>query len=634
MVKLTINQVLQQGVDAHKAGQVQEAHRLYAAILKVQPKHPDANHNTGLLAVGDGKIELALPFFKTALEANPSIAQFWYSHIVALIKLERLLDAKVLLDQAKSKGIKGANLDQLEQRLNDANKGQTKSNNSGSDEHGDQSKILGTLNLDQALRLAKKKANEGYPEEAKRIYQNILEKFPGNKKALAFKPDYADAYYKMGIALQVQGKLEEAIEAYNKALAIKPDYAGAYYNMGIALQVQGKLEEAIEAYKKALSIKPDYAIAYNNMGNALKDQGKLEEAIEAYNKALSIKPDYAEAHRHLSTLIKYTLNDPQISVVDDLLQREKLNDSDRLHLHYTYAKMQEDLGDLSVAFDSYVTGGDLRQRSLAYEFSQDEHKFGRIKQTAPQFKEVALNVTGEPIRYTPIFILGMPRSGTTLVEQIVSSHSEITGAGELAYVSQFGDQLATGLTASTIEAVSVFRDRYLAELAKRANGQAFITDKMPQNFQYIALICAAFPEAKIVHVQRSAEATCWSNFKHYFVSKGLGYSYNLSDTVRYYGLYTEIMHFWGQSYSDRIYNLDYDKLTEDQELETRSLIEYLELNWQDTCLTPQKNKRSVKTASQQQVRQKVYKGSSQAWRKYESCLNGVFDGLKGIVKQT
>jgi len=292
--------------------------------------------------------------------------------------------------------------------------------------------------------------------------------------------------------------------------------------------------------------------------------------------------------------------------------------------------MQEDLGDLIAAFDSYVTGGNLRQKLLAYEFSQDEHLFGRIKQTAPQFKDVALNVTGEPIRHTPIFILGMPRSGTTLVEQIVSSHSEITGAGELDYVSQFGGQLAAGLTAATVEAVSVFRDCYLAELAKRANGQAFITDKMPHNFQYIALICEAFPEAKIVHVQRSAEATCWSNFKHYFISPGLGYSYNLSDTVKYYRLYKEIMHFWDQSYSDRIYNLNYDELTEDQESETRRLIEYLELNWQNICLAPQKNKRSVKTASQQQVRQKVYKGSSQVWRKYAPCLNSVFDGLKDI----
>ena len=156
MAKLTIDQALQQAVNAHKAGQLQEAHRLYTAILKVQPKHPDANHNTGLLTVGFGKIELALPFFKTALEANPSNAQFWYSHIVALIKLERLIDAKDLLNQAKSKGIKGADFDQLEQRLNDAN------------------------------------------------------------KALSIKPKNADAYYNMGIALQQQGNLEEAIEAYNK----------------------------------------------------------------------------------------------------------------------------------------------------------------------------------------------------------------------------------------------------------------------------------------------------------------------------------------------------------------------------------------------------------------------------------
>jgi hypothetical protein len=214
-----------------------------------------------------------------------------------------------------------------------------------------------------------------------------------------------------------------------------------------------------------------------------------------------------------------------------------------------------------------------------------------------------------------------------LIEQIVSSHTQVTGAGELGYLSRFGIKLVAGLTAPTVDAVSVFRKRYITELAKKAIGQAFITVKMPQNFQYIALICAAFPEAKIIHVQRNAEATCWSNFKQYFVSKGLGYSYGLGDTVKYYGLYIDLMHFWYPSYSDRIYNLDYDKLTENQEPETRRLIEYLALNWQDACLAPQKNKRSVKTASQQQVQQKVYQGSSQAWRKYEPFLDGLFDGL-------
>ena len=215
----------------------------------------------------------------------------------------------------------------------------------------------------------------------------------------------------------------------------------------------------------------------------------------------------------------------------------------------------------------------------------------------------------------------------TLIEQIISSHSEVTGAGELDYISRFGTQLATSLTTPTLEDALVLRERYLAELSKLADGKAFVTDKMPDNFKYIALICSAFPEAKIVHVQREPKATCWSNFKHYFTSKDYGYCYNLVDTVRYYGLYTELMNFWGQIYSDRTYNLDYDRLTEDQESETRRLIEYLGVKWEDSCLAPQDNKRSVKTASQLQVRQKVYRGSSQSWRKYEPFLDGVFDQL-------
>jgi tetratricopeptide (TPR) repeat protein len=432
----------------------------------------------------------------------------------------------------------------------------------------------------------------------------------------------------MGVTLKEQGKLEEAIEAYNKALAIKPDYAEAYYNMGVTLQEQGKLEEAIEAYNKSLAIKPDYAEAYNNMGITLQEQGKLEEAIEAYNKALAIKPDYAEAHRHLSQLTKYTTDTAQMSEVAALLQQADINDSDRCNLFYTNAKMQEDLGDLSAAYASYVAGGALRQKLLGYEFTQDEHLFNQIKRTAPKFKDVALNAASAPITHTPIFILGMPRSGTTLVEQIVSSHTEVTGAGELNYTQQFGIDLTIGQKPVNAETVQSFRERYLAELAKRADGQAFVTDKMPQNFRYIALICTAFPEAKIVHVQRTAEATCWSNFKHYFTSKALGYSYSLRDTIAYYGRYKDLMHFWSQSYSERIYNLDYDKLTEDQEPETRRLIEYLGLNWEDACVAPQNNKRSVRTASQQQVRKKVYKGSSQAWRKYEPFLDGVFDELE------
>ena len=386
MTELTIDQALQQGVEAHKSGKVQEADRLYTAILKAQPKHPDTNHNMGVLALGVGKVEEALPFFKTALESNPAIAQYWLSYIDTLIKLEQLAEAKSVLDQAKSKGAKGDGFDKLQQRLKGEGEEPLEASKIAAEALPQQPNILESLKLDQAIKLAKKKVKEGSTEEAKRIYQDILTRFPKNKrasngirtlagspgrkgskfqdppkdqiqilinlhsqgqlqqalkqatillqqfpnssvlhnicgavykglgqldasveaynKALAIKPDYAEAYYNMGVTLQEQGKLKEAIEAYNKVLAIKPDHAETYYNMGNAFKEQGKQEEAIKTYNEALAIKPNYAEAYYNMGNALKEQDKLAEAVEAYNKAIDIKPNYVESYSNMGVALQ------------------------------------------------------------------------------------------------------------------------------------------------------------------------------------------------------------------------------------------------------------------------------------------------------------------------------------------
>ena len=340
IVELTLDQALQKGIEAHKAGKVEEADQYYTAILKANPKHPDANHNMGVLAVGVGKVEQALPFFKTALEVNQTIAQFWLSYIDALIKLDRIEDAKGVFAQSQSKGLQGEGFDQLDKRINATD---TKKPNS-QEPSQEQLQSLVSLytqgqhqqSLTQASQLLKQfpnslnlyniigashkglgeleKAVEAYtkaislkPDHAEtynnmgnalREQEKLEEAKEAYKKALCIKPDYAEAHYNMGIALDDQGKLEEAIQAYTKALSIKPDYAEAYNNMGNALREQEKLEEATEAYKKAISILPDYAEAYNNLGNVLQEQGKLEEAIEAYTKALSIKPDYAEAYNN------------------------------------------------------------------------------------------------------------------------------------------------------------------------------------------------------------------------------------------------------------------------------------------------------------------------------------------------
>ena len=347
----TIDQALKHGIEAHKAGRVQEADRLYTAILKAQPKHSDANHNMGVLAVGVGKVQEALPFFKTALEANPATAQFWLSYINALIKLNKLAEAKAMLDQAKSKGAKGDGFDQLEQRLKGAQAGTLEDTKPASEENQAQPNILDTLKLDQAIKLAKKKAKDGFNEEAKRIYKDILVKFPKNKRAIdAMKvlsggsigkvskvkkptPNELQALvnlYNQGELQQALhlaevllqrfpgsslvhnvcgaihkslGQLEASVDAFKKAIAIQPDYADAWNNIGSAFRDQGKLEEAIDAYKKALLIRPESAEAFNNMGNALKEQAKLEEATLAYKKAIAIQPDYAEAYNNLGIVL-------------------------------------------------------------------------------------------------------------------------------------------------------------------------------------------------------------------------------------------------------------------------------------------------------------------------------------------
>ena len=308
-MKLTIEQALQQGIAAHKAGQIQRAERLYADILQAQSKHPDANHNMGVLAVGVSKVEEALLFFKAALEANPNMGQYWLSYINALIKLNRITDAKAVLVEAKGKGAEGEAFSQLEQRLNAPNEAFMAP---------PQNQLNDLINLYQ----------QGQFQQTLDSAKQMLSKFPNSltlyniqgaangglgqfdsainsyKQALKINPDFAEAYNNMGFALQNIGDLEAALHNYQQAIKIKPDYADAYYNMGNVLKVKGDLDTSIDSYKQALKIKPDSAEAYNNMGNALQNKGDSEAAIASYKQALKFNPDYANAYNNMGNALK------------------------------------------------------------------------------------------------------------------------------------------------------------------------------------------------------------------------------------------------------------------------------------------------------------------------------------------
>ena len=444
------------------------------------------------------------------------------------------------------------------------------------------------------------------------------------KKALKIKPDYVDAYYNMGNTLDFIGEPVAAIDCYKKALKIKPNYVDAYYNMGNTLKDMSDPVAAIDCYKKALKIKPDYAEAYNNMGIALDDKGDPVAAIDCYKKALKIKPDYVDAYCSFSRLKQYKEHDEYFIKMQRLCLDPRSSDEERCHLNFALSKAAEDLSEIEQSFNYLKMGNELRSKIISYDIKQDIELFRQLKMAYPS---IALQSTVEASEIKPIFILGMPRSGTTLVEQIISSHSKVTGAGELSYVSRYGRSIARGVVKPNDEIILDFRQRYIEALKIRSNSKSIVTDKMPHNFLYVGLIFSAFPDAKVIHVNRNPAATCWSNYKHYFTTKGLGYSYDLDNTVAYFGLYKDLMEFWMNHYGNRIYNLNYEDLTINQDAETRKLIKHLSLEWEDECLSPQQNKRAVLTASQQQVRQKVYQGSSQQWRKYEPYLNGVFNQL-------
>jgi predicted TPR repeat methyltransferase len=362
-----VDDLYQQGLKLHGSGKVELAYQVYTLVLNAHPEHSMANHSLGVLSVDIGKVQEALPFFEAALEANADVAQFWVSYIDALINLERIADAQAVFGQAKSNGAKGEGFDKLERRLTDARGEPLTANSTGLEEKQPKhSNILDGLKLDQALSLARKKARGGDTGEAKRIYQDILAKFPKNKRArdglkglssgpvgkeskvqdppheqlqalinlysqgqlkqaldqanilLQKFPSSSVLYNICGAVYKDLGQFDASIEAFSRALTIQPDYADAYNNKGLVLKDQGKLEEAIKAYNKALAIKPDYAEAYNNMGNALQEQGKLEEAIEAYNKALAIKPDEVELQYIVASLTGKTTTSAPKKYIENL----------------------------------------------------------------------------------------------------------------------------------------------------------------------------------------------------------------------------------------------------------------------------------------------------------------------------
>jgi len=446
------------------------------------------------------------------------------------------------------------------------------------------------------------------------------------KKAIEIKPDYAEAYNNLGNTQKELGKLSEAILSYKKAIEIKPDYAEAYNNLGNTQKELGKLSEAILSYKKAIEIKPDFAEFYNEIGGAQIELGKISEGVSSYKKAIEIKSDFAEAYNNYTDSVKIQINDPILLKLDKLINKKNLSEKDSTYLFFAMGKAQLDIGNSKKALQLINAGNSLRKKELKYKIKKSKDIFNKIKNNFKEFNIKNEETSPDSISQL-IFIVGMPRSGTTLVEQILSSHSSIYGAGELDFLDNAINLIDWQNNKIQKKDIIEIRKNYINEL-KKISKSTYTTDKMPLNFRWIGFIAYAFPNAKIIHVKRDVMATCWSNYKTNFSKGGLAFAFDQIDIAEYYKLYEDLMDFWRKKFSEKIYELNYDKLTENQELESRKMFNYLGLKWENSVLEFHNNNRIVQTASNIQVRKKMYRGSSQQWKKYTPWLQPMLNNLK------
>ena len=450
-------------------------------------------------------------------------------------------------------------------------------------------------------------------------FQEAIESY---KRAIQITPNYLDAHNNLGNIYKDLGLLNDAIESYEWAISYGPKYAIAHINLA-SIYSSYDLEKALHHYQEAISIEPNFPEAHYSLGTVFSSLGQKDESMKSYEKALELRSDYVEAHNALSTIKKYKKNDPQIKQMKNLLKQANLMLSDKISLNFALAKASEDLENHKDFFKFLNEGNHLNKEKLNYSIDSDLEGISNIRNIFINSKGSAPKSNLKKGMPRPIFIVGMPRSGTSLVEQIISSHTEVYGAGELDFLSKNVLKEIKPDNIKKIDSKEFFEkitNNYYRSLSSFNISEDIFTDKMPLNFRFIGFILSAFPEAKIVHLKRDPIATCWSIYKHYFKSNGNGYASNFDDLSSYYLMYKGLMDFWHKTFPNQIYDISYEDLTLSQEKETRKLLNYCDLSWDDRCLYFHKNTRAVHTTSGFQVREKMYQGSSEAWRKYEQYL--------------
>ncbi len=592
--KMDSGRTLSLALKHHQAGNLAEAETLYRRVLQAERCNPNALHLLGVVAHQVGNYDLAVDFIKQALHLHPAFPEA-HNNLGIVLK-----------DQGKLAEAIGSYQQSLHLEPDNA------------EVHN---------NLGIAL------TGQGKVEEAINSYQ----------RAVRLNPNLAEAHNNLGNALTDQGKFAEAITSFRQALRLNPNFAEVHNNMGNALRTQGKVEEAINSYREAVRLKPSYVDAHSSLGIAFTELGRIDEAIASFREAIRLQPNHAEALCQLASLLRGTLPEADRALLEHRLAESDLNDSDRVKLLFSLAAVCDGKGAYAQAAALLRQANALslslpRLKGQGYKLDEHARFVEKLMEAfTPAFFE---SVRGSGLETgRPVFIVGLPRSGTTLTDQILAAHSQVYSAGELTLARM--DFLALG-TQPTDESVfttlpglpgDAFRrlaQRHLDQLGTMNRTAARVVDKMPDNYLFLGLLATLFPSAKFIHCRRDlrdAAVSCWMT--DFFV--GLRWSNDFEHIAARFREYQRLMEHWRKVLPVSVLEVHYEETVADLPGVARRLVEWCGLDWEPTCLKFNEGDRPVRTASKIQVREPVYTRSVARWRHYEREMSELFEALKPLL---
>ncbi|MEM7193792.1 MAG: tetratricopeptide repeat protein [Pseudomonadota bacterium] len=455
----------------------------------------------------------------------------------------------------------------------------------------------------------------------------------------SLKDDFADDLQVQLLEITLGELIKDyfrVIDVAHKVLEKEPELARAWNSLGSAYFQLDSIAKAKDSYFKASALDPEHPEYLNNLGLSHSSTGDKDEAEKCYRKALSLNPTYAEAYRNLVAMKKFkSMDDADASAIEDFWQKNDQDDFTRTKLAFAIGKVYDDVGEYEQAFEAYDEGNRLKFAEAKLDFDQ---YFSHIDGVIDCFDDRPDEVSEAIPEHQPIFILGMPRSGTTLVEQIISRHPEVTGCGELPCIEKAISRLEKKAEPMRVypqdflqldsEALTGETMHYLSWVDQLHDMQTpYFTDKMPFNFVHVWLIKALFPTAGIAHCHRHPLDVITSNYFQLYASD-ISFVYNLEILARYYLRYQRLMHHWHEVFPGEIHTIQYEALVSNKDEETRRLIDGVGLRWDDACLDLKKSDTAVRTASIWQVRQGIYTSSKERWRNYSRQLQPAIDILQ------